>query len=108
MALVELRFSERNRERILTRNKFVTTRRTAHGVPGDHFVLDGRRFEFRLVSQMRLGHVAEFYYPLEGCASPQEFLEEWVRNYDLVRPPNLFDLVFLHEFSEVVTPPPPG
>jgi hypothetical protein len=109
MTEIPMTWSPANRERVLARKKLVTTRRTPHGVRGDHFILDGRRFVFVAIRPLRLGHVAEFYFQMEGCASSEEFLDEWVVNYGLLRPPNLTDTVYLHEFREdVVIPSPPG
>jgi|GEM_PF-1957589 hypothetical protein len=106
MSLVEMTWSVKNRELVLARKKLATTRRTPHGFRGDHFLIDEQRFIFTAIRPMRLGHVAELYYQLEGAESPEAFLKEWTENYGLIRPPNLTDLVYLHEFSEVRAEPP--
>lgn len=108
MTEVPMTWSARNRELVLANIKLATTRRTRHGVVGDHFILDGRRFTFMRVRPMRLGHVAHFYYALECHPSSEAFLKHWVECYGLLRPPVLDDIVFLHEFSEVVTASPSG
>jgi hypothetical protein len=102
MTEVAFTWSEANRARILSRRKSSTTRRSRHAARGDYFMLDGRKFEITSVWPMALGDVAELHYHPEGYDTREEFLADWSRLYGLLVPPNLTQIVYLHEFIEVL------
>lgn len=86
MAQIEIPFSREMAIAAIEGRKIATTRSEKKGEVGDTFSLDNpqipnnpARGHFRLIDiwETTLESVRDFYYHLEGCASPEEFERVW-------------------------------
>lgn len=75
--IVELPFHPAMKEAIVAGKKTVTSRFTAHGVPGDTFFVGEKSYQLTAVMAMRLGDVASSLYVYEGMQSTEEFIKTW-------------------------------
>lgn len=99
MADIKIPFKEWS-IRELRINKFVTSRPTKYGQPGDTFIVENMKFEINHVEKVTLGFVANVMFEAEGVSSPDEFIEAW----NEIHPRKKFDpdqMVFLHVFTEI-------
>jgi hypothetical protein len=91
------------KEKMLTGVKTHTCRSQRYGEPGDQFEVFGATFELVRVWIATLDTVAMRYFDVEGCASPDEFIEVW----DKIHPRRRFnpdDVRWLHHFRLVSAP----
>jgi hypothetical protein len=77
MSLVKIKFSQEMGEAAISGNKCCTTRSETKGRPGDEFEIDGARFRILDVGPATLGAVRDQFYRLEGCESPEAFVQLW-------------------------------
>lgn len=78
MTQIQLPFQEQWREKMLSGQKECTSRPRRYGVEGDTFEAFGATFKLTALVRIELSHVAEYYYKLEGCESPEHFMRVWV------------------------------
>lgn len=64
---------------ILAGRKTSTCRIKLYGYTGDTFRLEGRRYLINHVYVVTLERVRMEFYRQEGCMSPEEFEEVWIR-----------------------------
>lgn len=91
------------KDKMLRGIKTHTCRSKAYGKPGDRFTIFGATFELVRVWKTTLENVAQHYYDVEGCASPEEFIAVW----DKIHPRRKYahdDVRWLHEFEKVEAP----
>jgi hypothetical protein len=102
MPLIDLPFSERMKQALLSGRKSCTTRRTRKGDPGDWFEIDGETFRILDVHEAPLRMVRDVLYRLEGCTSPNDFECVWRSLHDGVFPG--FGRVHVHFFTRFPIP----
>ena len=81
-------------------DKTCTSRNKRYGQAGDRFEAFGHTFELTKVERMRLKDVRDMLYKQEGCQSPKEFYDIWVK----LHPRKGFiaeQLVWVHYFRKV-------
>ena len=98
MAEIHIPFTKQFKEPMLSGRKTVTSRTRRHGYAGDTFQAWGRTFEIIGVHKMLLITVRDLWYEDEGCKSPKEFEDTWMK---LHRRRGFVpeEVVWLHEFK---------
>lgn len=82
--------------------KTATSRTKRYGIPGDTFIVSGRKFVLTSVRLKKLRQVAHELWEEEGCKSESDFVEIWKG----IHPRKGWtpeQLVFVHEFELVKT-----
>lgn len=77
MARVDIPFQPYWEEAMLSGRKTCTTRPRRYGNPGDTFAAFGAEFEIVTVTREQLGKVAFLLFDIEGCDSPEHFIDIW-------------------------------
>jgi hypothetical protein len=107
MSKIEIPFNEWSKERLSINSKCATSRNKKYGNPGDTFSVTfigcssgtwTRVYRLMFVEKVSLGFVAKFFYSMEGCLTPDEFVKVW----NDIHPRKKFDpeqLVWLHVFG---------
>lgn len=77
MTDVDIPFNEWSEERLREGRKAATCRTSRYGDPGDSFSAAGRQWTLTHVLRVPLHVVKDHFYELEGCESPEEFVDVW-------------------------------
>ena len=88
------------RDKMIGGLKTCTSRTKRYGKAGDRFEAFGYAFELTKVEQAHLENVCAVLYGKEGCKSPKEFYDVWVK----LHPRRGFvhdQLVWVHHFRRV-------
>jgi hypothetical protein len=93
-------FNERFKEAMLSGKKIKTSRNKKYGTVGETFKIFGGTFEITAIEKKTLQEIAEKHYVEEGCQSPEEFKNIWIK----LHPIKGFEgeqEVFVHSFVRV-------
>jgi len=96
---IELRFTQENEELLRLGKKHATTRRTRHGRPGDTFRAAGDTWTISAVVPVPLRQAFATVFVIEGFHTPAEMAAAWQRCYQLLHPPDVTAIVYVHYFS---------
>jgi len=74
---IRIPFNKWSLERLKKGNKSATSRNKKYGEIGDVFVVDGVKYELTAVCKVSLASIRDVCWDIEGCKSPDEFVEVW-------------------------------
>ena len=101
MSEVYIPFQSQWQDKMLEGIKVCTTRTKAYGRWGDTFKAFGEVFVIIKVDRKILEDVADNFFHLEGCESPEKFIEVWEGLHPIKKwVPK--QIVWLHHFSKLV------
>lgn len=102
MSQIPLAFAPEMEAAILEGRKCCTCRHTAHGKPGDTFVIRDTLYRIVDIRPGGLNAVTRFYFRSEGFTNPIAFCQFWEKTYR--RPYNPEEQVYIHFFAAVIDP----
>lgn len=100
MTELNIPFAEKFIQHILSGQKTVTSRSKQYGFAGDHFVIEGKRFEVLKVTKMPLGVVYNHLWKESGAVDCFDFIVTYNRLHP-GKPYDPYREVYVHFFREV-------
>ena len=74
---IRIPFNNWSRERLKKGIKSATSRNKKYGEIDDTFVVDGVEYTLTAVCKANLSTIRDLCFDIEGCNSPDEFVEVW-------------------------------
>ena len=96
---IEIPFNGWSQEKLLQGVKSATSRYRKYGDIGDTFIQSGKCYYINLVVKLPLWFIRNYLYETEGCKTPEEFENIWIKIHPK-RGFRLDDMVWYHHFTE--------
>jgi hypothetical protein len=100
---VNLHLTQEEEKRILNEGTRHVFRDAPMARAWDTFQVDGRRYEIIDVSERSLNTIADRYYRMEHCSSPDEFIRAWKAGNSGRWDPER--MLYIHWFRDVTSAP---
>jgi len=74
---INIPFNKWSRDKLKKLVKTATSRNKKYGDVGDTFTVDGTVYELTAVCKVSLASIRDVCWDVEGCKSPEEFVQVW-------------------------------